>query len=117
MNLAKTDEVSEGQLTKVTTDGQTYLLTRVGDDYYAIKNSCPHLGLSLAGGTVEDAKLRCPWHGSCFDVRTGENLDWVNAVRGISMPKWTHRMIALGKSPGPITTHKLIVDGGELRLP
>ena len=48
--------------------------------------------------------LKCPWHGSRFDVRTGENMDWVNAFAGIPMPKWTHGMISMGKAPAPLQT-------------
>jgi nitrite reductase/ring-hydroxylating ferredoxin subunit len=44
----------------------------VGGDFYAIENSCPHQGGPLADGWLEDALVTCPWHGWCFDVRSGK---------------------------------------------
>lgn len=41
---------------------------------FAICDSCPHAGHSLAGGEVEGSVVTCPAHGSQFDVRTGERL-------------------------------------------
>lgn len=115
--LSDTQSVTEGKLTRVEHGGKTLLLTRVGDDYYAIDNSCPHLGLPMAHGEVRDGAITCPFHGSRFDVCTGANLDWVNGVAGIKTPKWTHKLIALGKKPAPIQTRKLTVDGDALMLP
>ena len=40
--------------------------------YYAIGNTCTHLGGPLAQGKLEDQTVECPWHGSRFDLTTGE---------------------------------------------
>jgi ferredoxin-NADP reductase len=39
---------------------------------YAIDAVCSHEGGPLEEGTLEGYKVECPWHGSKFDVRTGE---------------------------------------------
>lgn len=44
----------------------------LGGELYALENSCPHQGGPLADGWFEDGRITCPWHGWCFDVRTGE---------------------------------------------
>lgn len=44
----------------------------VDDGFYAVENACPHQGGPLADGWLEDATITCPWHGWCFDVRTGK---------------------------------------------
>lgn len=36
-----------------------------------LANRCSHRGGPLAEGEVDDGCLRCPWHGSEFDVTTG----------------------------------------------
>ena len=115
-HIARAADVREGELLEVTHEGTKYLLTKVGDRYYAIENRCPHLGWSLARGAVTDGVIRCPWHGSRFDVCTGENIDWVNAIAGVRMPAWSHRLIALGRQPGPITSRELLVEGDALHL-
>jgi nitrite reductase/ring-hydroxylating ferredoxin subunit len=35
-------------------------------------NVCTHMGGPLNEGTLEGYEIECPWHGSKFDVRTGE---------------------------------------------
>jgi nitrite reductase (NADH) small subunit/3-phenylpropionate/trans-cinnamate dioxygenase ferredoxin subunit len=40
--------------------------------FYAIENSCPHQGGPLADGWLEGPLITCPWHGWCFDVRSGK---------------------------------------------
>jgi hypothetical protein len=35
---------------------------------------------------------------------------------GIPMPSWTHQLIAMGKSPGPLTVLPVEEGGGEVRL-
>ncbi len=38
----------------------------------AIESRCTHRGGPLHEGAVEDGCIRCPWHGSLFDMVTGE---------------------------------------------
>jgi len=44
----------------------------VGGELFALENSCPHQGGPLADGWLEQSLVTCPWHGWCFDVRTGK---------------------------------------------
>jgi nitrite reductase/ring-hydroxylating ferredoxin subunit len=44
----------------------------VDGSFYALENSCPHQGGPLAEGWMEGALITCPWHGWCFDVRSGK---------------------------------------------
>ena len=44
----------------------------VGGAYYALENTCPHPGGPIADGWLEGAEVTCPWHGWCFDVRSGK---------------------------------------------
>jgi len=60
------------------------------------------MGLSLARGKIQEGVITCPWHHSRFDFCTGRNLDWASAVLGVPMPKWTHKALAMGKSPAPL---------------
>src|SRR5271170_6680210 len=40
--------------------------------FFATGNKCTHYGASLAKGVVMGERLTCPWHGSCFDLNTGD---------------------------------------------
>lgn len=62
----------------------------VGDDFFAVRDRCPHRGAPVCQGTVSgtflpagpheyvygrhDRVLRCPWHGWEFDLETGRSL-------------------------------------------
>ena len=41
-------------------------------DFAAFSDHCSHRGGSLAGGAVICGTVQCPWHGSQFDVRSGD---------------------------------------------
>ncbi len=47
------------------------LVTRVGDEIFAIEDACPHSGRSLCGGSIEQHVVTCPGHAWCIDVRDG----------------------------------------------
>ena len=44
---------------------------RVGDEFLALENACPHAGHRLSEGTVEGHVVTCTAHGWDFDLRTG----------------------------------------------
>ena len=106
--------------TAVTIEGETYLVIRTSqspDEVCIVRDRCPHAGLSLSRGPrggYEDGVITCPWHNSRFDVCTGENLDWTPGVAGIPAPKWSRRLIAMGKSPAPLTVLAASVRDGQV---
>jgi 3-phenylpropionate/trans-cinnamate dioxygenase ferredoxin component len=52
-------------------DGRTIALFKVDGAVYALDDSCPHAGSSLATGKLDGATVACRAHGLRFDVRTG----------------------------------------------
>lgn len=95
-------------------EGKSIVVARVGEGYCAVINKCPHLGLPMAGGKVENGVITCPFHNSRFDMCTGKNLDWVQGVVGVKLPEWSRKIIALGKEPTPIQSFKVIEQDGKL---
>lgn len=74
--VIKEDELPEGWMKKVEVAGTEVLLARVEDGRVcAISNVCGHFGGPLAEGRREADAVVCPWHGSRFDLRTGEVMD------------------------------------------
>jgi 3-phenylpropionate/trans-cinnamate dioxygenase ferredoxin subunit len=80
----------DGSCRVVTVRGRRIGVLRVGEDFFALRNKCPHRGAPLCEGTVSgtflpsrpneyvygmmNTVLRCPWHGWEFDLRTGRSL-------------------------------------------
>ena len=116
VQVAAAADVLENKVHVVKHGGLSIALTRIDGTVRAFENKCPHLGLALDRGKIEDGAIRCPWHHSRFDICSGKNLDWVNAVVGIPMPVWSHKLIALGKPPAPIRTFPATEQDGAVML-
>lgn len=102
VQVASATDIKEGELCAVKVEGQPVLISRVDGKVCAFSAKCPHIGLSLAKGKIENGTITCPWHGSRFDLRTGANLDWTNSFAGRRMPAWSHSLLAMGKKPAPL---------------
>ena len=102
--IATSGEVREGEMLARRVGKTRVLLARVQGRVCAVVDRCPHMGMSLAKGALQGGVVTCPWHNSRFEFCSGRNLDWVNAIRGIPMPTWTHKALSMGKAPAPLTT-------------
>jgi glycine betaine catabolism B len=72
VKVAEINEIMPSQMKEVDVDGQKILIANVNGEYYAIGSICTHEGGPLADGTLHDYEVECPWHGSKFDIRTGQ---------------------------------------------
>lgn len=70
--VADTEDLGEGQVMTCPVGLKSVALTKLHGRYGAIDNRCPHQGGPLGQGTVENDKIRCPWHGFDFDPFTGQ---------------------------------------------
>jgi nitrite reductase/ring-hydroxylating ferredoxin subunit len=68
-------ELPENQLRRVEANGMPVLLVRRGQRIYAIAETCAHLGGPLSEGKLEDASVRCPWHGSRYSLEDGRVIE------------------------------------------
>ena len=94
VRACRTDEIEDkGKLVVALDDGLEIGVFRLGDDFYAWNNQCPHQGGPVCQGRIYNkvlevidgekksrgrdfdesvAHIVCPWHGLEFDIRTGE---------------------------------------------
>jgi nitrite reductase/ring-hydroxylating ferredoxin subunit len=69
---ASTGPVPDGSCIKAILKGQEVAIFNVGGELYATQATCTHRGGPLCEGSLVGDIVTCPWHGSQFNVRTGE---------------------------------------------
>jgi nitrite reductase/ring-hydroxylating ferredoxin subunit/uncharacterized membrane protein len=73
--VAAAADLQEGRPMRVVADGVAICLVKRGGSIHAISDTCSHLGGPLSEGTLDGDVIECPWHGSRFDVTTGDVVD------------------------------------------
>ena len=105
VQASKTTEFKDGMMKDVLIKGREILLTRIGNNYYATDNRCPHMRGRLSDGILEGTVVTCPRHGSRFDIRNGEVIRW---LKGSGLTSIIGKAL---KSPRPIITYKVKLEG------
>lgn len=68
------DSLVEGKPVAIDHNGVAVCVARVGDEVFAIEDTCTHSEASLSEGEITGTKIECWLHGAEFDLRTGEAL-------------------------------------------
>ena len=66
--------MTSGKPVRIEKNGESICVARVGDQVFAIGDTCSHADASLSEGDITDFKIECWLHGAEFDLRTGEAL-------------------------------------------
>jgi len=72
IKLASTADLKPNQMKEVKANGASILLVNIDGAFYAIGNKCTHRGCALSNSTLNGDTVKCPCHGSVFNVKTGE---------------------------------------------
>ncbi len=68
-------DVPMGEGRAVTIAGRRIALFRTRGGWYALDNTCPHMGGPLADGIVAERSVICPLHERSFDLASGAALN------------------------------------------
>jgi 3-phenylpropionate/trans-cinnamate dioxygenase ferredoxin subunit len=68
------DDIAPNSAARFEVQGRPIAVVRIGDDVYAIGDTCSHAEVSLSEGEVdcEAKEIECWKHGSTFSLETGE---------------------------------------------
>src|SRR6516162_9904196 len=89
MDTATSDFVRAGSLKELQAKGRLVmrgrhrpiLIVNEGGRVCALDNRCPHMGLPLDRGSVDDGILTCHWHHARFELASGCAFDlWADDV-------------------------------------
>lgn len=72
LEICNINELQVDQMKLIHTKDKRIVIGRSEQGYVAFDDHCTHRGGSLAGGAMICGTVQCPWHGSQFDVKTGE---------------------------------------------
>ena len=75
VEVAKASELPPGTMKRIELGGRRILLANVEGRFYAADDACTHEEASLSAGFLKGELVKCPLHGSRFNVRTGEALE------------------------------------------
>lgn len=64
LEVLRKQDLQNGEMKEVETEGRKVLVAKVADKYYATQARCPHMGGILANGKLEGTVVTCPFHGS-----------------------------------------------------
>ena len=96
IEVANSDELKTDQMKLVHVQGKRIVIGKTETGYVAFDDACTHKGGSLAGGAMICGTVQCPWHGSQFDVSTGQ--------------------LKAGPAKQGIVTYRLTEDNGKVYL-
>ncbi|XP_062341672.1 apoptosis-inducing factor 3 [Osmerus eperlanus] len=70
--VCQESDLQDGQMMEVNVGHYSVLLARSEGRFSALGNQCTHYGAPLSKGVLSGNRIRCPWHGACFNVHTGD---------------------------------------------
>ncbi|CAI5453141.1 unnamed protein product [Caenorhabditis angaria] len=75
-SIGKVEEVPPGTKKIFEVRGRKILVINDNNKLLAINGLCSHYNFPLENGVYANGRIRCPLHGACFNVRTGDIEDY-----------------------------------------
>jgi len=72
--VAKEDELGDGERILFEIEGESIVLFKIAEAFFAIADLCSHDDGPVAEGELEGHEVICPRHGARFDLHTGKAL-------------------------------------------
>jgi len=94
VKVFSTKVVAPEEMKGVEAGGKKILIVNLKGEYYAIGNVCTHMGCTLSDGKLSGENIKCPCHGSTYNVKTGS--------------------IVTGPAKRPETTFQVKVEEGQV---
>ena len=103
IEVTQVNNIPSGSMKVCSAGNKQLLVSNVDGKFYAIDNTCTHMGGDLSRGKLEVKAVTCPRHGAKFDVTSGECLS--GPKLGIFKPK--------GKNT---TSYQVKVEGNSIKV-
>lgn len=70
--LCDASEIPPGEYRSFDVDDIPVLVFHLDGEFFALEDRCTHDDAELDGGVIENGCIKCPRHGACFDIKTGD---------------------------------------------
>jgi uncharacterized membrane protein/nitrite reductase/ring-hydroxylating ferredoxin subunit len=70
--VPEAEKLGDQETLRVEIDGEVIAIAKLDGSFYAFQEFCTHRFGPLSEGDFKGFDVQCPWHNSCFDVRTGK---------------------------------------------
>lgn len=75
IKATSTTDIPDGSMKHVAVQGKEIAITRIGDTFFAVDDTCTHERCSLSDeGFLDGNIVTCGCHGGQFDITTGKVL-------------------------------------------
>jgi 3-phenylpropionate/trans-cinnamate dioxygenase ferredoxin subunit len=125
--VARVDEIGPGGRKCVKINGRGVIVFNVKGEFFALSETCPHKGGSLAKGIItglvkadqpgayehtrQGEIVRCPWHQWEFDIKTGRSYCDPRRMRLMKYDVKVEPGASLVEGPYVAETFKVEVEG------
>jgi nitrite reductase/ring-hydroxylating ferredoxin subunit len=71
ITISGVSDIAPSRMKEFTVKELELLVVNLNGSFYVLRNICTHRGCKLSNGTLTGEIVRCPCHGSEFNVRSG----------------------------------------------
>ena len=94
--LANIDDININDMKQISVNNYNYLVANINGKIFVTDDSCTHEEAELTMGCLKGDTVKCPLHGSYFDLKTGKALN--------------------EPADEPIETHEVILEDGQIYI-
>lgn len=74
--VCQESDIGENEMKDFDLGEGKVLIVKQNGKIFALGTKCSHWGAPLADGALGNGRIRCPWHGACFNIANGDIEDF-----------------------------------------
>ena len=75
IKLINVDAIENDNMSQITNNNKNYLVAKIDNQFYVTEDMCTHEDAELTMGCLKGTTVKCPLHGSFFDLTSGMALN------------------------------------------
>ena len=75
IKLINVNDIKNDDMLQVSINGENYLVAKINDRFFVTSDMCTHEDAELTMGCLKGTTVKCPLHGSYFDLTSGLALN------------------------------------------